>query len=144
MSIKHDFRSKQVQDPNDPTKKVTVDQRLLQGAAWVIPFRLSRFINGVKTPVNIATDVSEIRLQVRATIGAATTIIDATLTGGEFVATDGPAGEIEIRIPAAVTEAITDVGIKAPYDMEVVYALPIVEVKRLLEGTVDISAEVTR
>ncbi len=145
MSIKYDFVKKQVPDPNDSTKKVTVDQRLLQGAAWVIQFRLSRLVNGVKVPVNLDTDVTEIRLQVRANIEDAATIIDASLTGGEFTKTNGPAGEFELRILAATTTAITvPASGKGVHDLEIVYALPVVETRRWLEGSVGISAEVTR
>ena len=144
MAIQYDFARTQVPAPSDPTKKVYVDQRLLQGADWIVPFRLTRIVAGVSEPVNLTTDVSDIRMQVRTSKAAATTIIDANLGNSQFVVTDGPAGEFELRVLAAVTELITVPAKKAVHDLEIVYILPAVRTKRWLEGLVDVSKNVTR
>lgn len=79
------------------------------------------------------------RMQVRATIEAATALIDLTTANGR-IALGGAAGTITLSISAADTEALT--AGRGVYDLELVSGSGIVT--RLLQGVATISRNVTR
>ena len=79
------------------------------------------------------------RMQVRATIEAATALIELT-TANERIALGGAAGTITLTISAADTEALT--AGRGVYDLELISGSGIVT--RLLQGVATISRNVTR
>lgn len=77
------------------------------------------------------------RMQMRATVGASTTVLDLTTANGR-IAIEGAAGKITLSIAAADTAGLSGSGV---YDLELVNGLI---VQRVLEGSYTISPEVTR
>jgi hypothetical protein len=78
-------------------------------------------------------------MQVRATLEAATALIELTTANGR-IALGGAAGTITLSISATDTEALTSG--RAVYDLELVSGSGIVT--RLLQGVATISRNVTR
>jgi hypothetical protein len=79
------------------------------------------------------------RMQVRATLEAATALIELTTANGR-IALGGTAGTITLTISATDTEALTSG--RGVYDLELVSGSGIVT--RLLQGVATISRNVTR
>jgi hypothetical protein len=79
------------------------------------------------------------RMQVRATLEAATALIELTTANGR-IALGGAAGTITLSISATDTEALTSG--RGVYDLELVSGSGIVT--RLLQGVCTISRNVTR
>jgi hypothetical protein len=79
------------------------------------------------------------RMQVRATLEAATALIELTTANGR-IALGGTAGTITLSISATDTEALT--AGRGVYDLELVSGGGIVT--RLLQGVATISRNVTR
>jgi hypothetical protein len=79
------------------------------------------------------------RMQVRATLEAATALIELTTANGR-IALGGAAGTITLSISATDTEALT--AGRGVYDLELVSGSGIVT--RLLQGVATISRNVTR
>lgn len=79
------------------------------------------------------------RMQVRRSRSAETVLLEATTTNGYIVLGDA-LGTIAVTIPASITQDVT--ASRGVYDLELVSAGGIVT--RLLEGSVEISKEVTR
>jgi hypothetical protein len=79
------------------------------------------------------------RLQVRATLESASTLIELTTANGR-IALGGAAGTITLTIAAADTAALT--AGRGVYDLELVSGSGIVT--RLLQGVATISRNVTR
>jgi hypothetical protein len=79
------------------------------------------------------------RMQVRATLESASTLVELTTANGR-IALGGAAGTITLSISAADTEALTSG--RGVYDLELVSGSGIVT--RLLQGLATISRNVTR
>jgi len=79
------------------------------------------------------------RMQVRATLEAASTLVELT-TGNYGIVLGGVAGTITLGLSASATAAIT--AGRGVYDLELVSGAGIVT--RLLQGVVTISRNVTR
>lgn len=88
---------------------------------------------------NVAFDLTGYvaRMQIRKTVSASTTIAD--LTSGSGLTIDGAAGTITVTIAATDTAAMTIE--RAVYDLEIEKDGV---VKRLLQGKITLSYEVTR
>lgn len=80
------------------------------------------------------------RLQVRSHVRAGTTILSLTSAVGGGLTLGGVAGTIDVDLTATATAALTP-GLYV-YDLELVDGSG--TVTRLLEGTVQVTAEVTR
>ena len=78
------------------------------------------------------------RMQFRARKSSTDTLL--SITEADYITLGGAAGTIAISIPAAVTAALDFR--RAVYDLELVSAGGVVY--RLIEGTVELSKEVTR
>lgn len=79
------------------------------------------------------------RMHARAKISDADTLLDLTSANGGLVM-GGTAGTVEIKLTATQTEAIT--WSSAVYDLEVEFGNG--DVRRLLQGSISVSPEVTR
>lgn len=84
----------------------------------------------------------KIRMQLREKLSSTTTIINCTTENGRVVITDAAEGRFEVEISAADTQVMAFKS--AVYDIEIVYPGLPEKVKRLIEGTVALSLEVTR
>lgn len=78
------------------------------------------------------------RMQVRKRMNDSNAILEATTENG-YLALGGNAGTVTVSIPASVTATLDTV--EAVYDIELVNGSI---VTRLIEGTVEVSPEVTR
>jgi len=107
---------------------------IYQGSTWRRVVRLATDAGAVN--LSGAT----VRMHLRATVAAPTTLLELTEANGRALITDAAAGEITLLIDAAAT-ALLSFG-RAVYDLEIEYAGG--EVDRLLEGAVTLSKEVTR
>lgn len=108
---------------------------IYQGATWELDVTHLDSDESTSVP---ASSVSEARLQVRETVGSATTLldIDSAAKGGITVKD----GLIEVRVNDSITSAL-DFS-EGVYDLEVEYSDG--AVSRLLMGRVTLSKEVTR
>lgn len=79
------------------------------------------------------------RMQVRSVVSSGTVLLDLT-TGNGRIELGGSSGEIELKLTAAETEALT--WLNAVYDLEIVHSDA--SVRRLLEGSIKVKPEVTR
>ena len=79
------------------------------------------------------------RMHLRSRASAATTLLELTTTNGRIVIT-GATGTIRLVAPASVTAALNFN--TAVYDLEIESAVG--TVTRLLQGTIELSKEVTR
>jgi hypothetical protein len=107
---------------------------IYQGSTWRRVVRLA-------TPAG-AVDLSgaTVRMHVRATVAATTTLLELTEANGRALITDAAAGEIVLLVSATDTAALTFTS--GVYDLEIEYADGVVE--RILEGAMKLSKEVTR
>jgi len=78
------------------------------------------------------------RMQIRKRMNDSNAILEATTENG-YITLGGSAGTVTISIPASVTATLDTV--EAVYDIELVNNSI---VTRLVEGTVEVSPEVTR
>ncbi len=92
----------------------------------------------VLTPRDLSA-VTEIRMQIRKTKDAPTTIASYTETGGDFVWDNQSDGEFTLTVSAADTAAMSIVN--AVFDLELVFTAV---VERLIQGPVVLSLEVTK
>lgn len=88
------------------------------------------------TPVNLTGYTA--RMQIRNNIEDASPIVDMT-TANSKITLGGAAGTITLNIPATETSALTPGS--AVYDLELVNGATVI---RLLEGSLEITREVTR
>ena len=96
------------------------------------------YTDSTGSPVNL-TD-AEIRMQVRATVSNQTVLVDLSTATSGITIVDALAGSFRIQINAATTSAYT--WKKGVYDLEVEF--PTGEVRRIMEGIIEVSPEVTR
>lgn len=78
------------------------------------------------------------RMQIRKRMNDSNAILEATTENG-YITLGGNAGTVTISIPASVTATLD--AVEAVYDIELVNGSI---VTRLVEGTVEVSPEVTR
>lgn len=79
------------------------------------------------------------RMQIRASLTSPTVLHELT-TGNGGITLGGVSGEVDLHIPASVTTAFDWVA--GVYDLEMI--APNGDVRRLIEGAVQVSREVTR
>jgi hypothetical protein len=94
---------------------------------------------GDPTPVPVDITGFTARMQLRQTVTSSTVLLELTTENGG-ITLGGVLGTINIAATAVQTAALTQKS--AVYDLEMVY--PGGAVRRLIEGTVTISPEVTR
>ena len=107
-----------------------------QGADWYINFT---YQNPAGTPVNI-TGYSA-ALQIRTSPLAKTTVLSLTSAVGGGITITGASGLLACRATALQTNAITNG--KYAYDIEITAPSTGV-VTRICQGTIEVSAQVTR
>jgi hypothetical protein len=108
--------------------------KMEQGATFSRTFVLT---DDVGTPIDITSYIA--RMQIRSSIAAISTILDASTTGS-YMTIDGPNGKVTLTVPATVTSTYTT--IDSVYDLEV--QSPTGIVTRLLEGSIKLDLNVTR
>lgn len=113
---------------------VTYNTVIDQGADWFINFT---YKNPNGTPINITGYTAA--LQIRTSPLARTAVL--TLENGSGITITGATGLIECRATAAQTALITNG--KYAYDIEITAPVTGV-VTRLVQGTVQVSPQVTR
>ena len=111
----------------------TYDILIEQGATY------SQVITYKESGVAINLNGYTARMQVRATLESASTLVELT-TANSRIALGGAAGTITLTISATDTEALT--AGRGVYDLELVSGSGIVT--RLLQGVATISRNVTR
>ena len=79
------------------------------------------------------------RMQVRPDVDSSTTLLDLLSTGGSPEITLNASGVIQITVSATATAALSQGGV---YDLEIDEASGVVE--RVIQGTFELSKEVTR
>lgn len=114
---------------------VTYNTVIDQGADWFINFTYEQ---PAGTPVNISGCVAA--LQIRTSPLAKTYVLSLTTENDGIVIT-GPSGLLECHATAEQTAAITNG--RYAYDIEITFPVTGV-VTRLAQGTVEVSAQVTR
>jgi hypothetical protein len=111
----------------------THDIYIEQGAT----FRLSLvWKDSAQAPINLTGYTA--RMQIRQSIASSTTVL--SLTTAQAITLGGALGTIEVVISAAQTSALTIR--KGVYDLELEASNGVVT--RLLQGSVEVSPEVTR
>jgi len=123
----------------------TYDVLIEQGATFRLPF-VYGFRTGATDPATGAPVVApydltgcKARMHVRSSVNSETPLLEASSdTGG--ITLEPTAGKITVTLTDEQTATLT--GRRAVYDLEVEY--PSGDVKRVLQGKVTISAEVTR
>ena len=80
------------------------------------------------------------RMQARKTLQDATAVIDISTSTSGIEITDATAGVFEITLDSAATSALDFK--KAVYDLEIEFSGG--EVRRILEGIIELRKEVTR
>jgi hypothetical protein len=113
---------------------VTYNTVIDQGADWYINFT---YENPAGTPVNITSYTAA--LQVRTSPLAATTVLSLA-TGGNGIVITGATGLVAVHATAVQTGNITNG--RYTYDLEITSPTSIVT--RLVQGTIDVSAQTTR
>ncbi len=113
---------------------VTYNTVIDQGADWYINFT---YKNPNGTAINLTGYTAA--LQVRTSPLALTAVL--TLTSGSGITITGASGLIEVHATAAQTAAITNG--KYAYDIEITAPTTNV-VTRLVQGTIEVSPQVTR
>jgi hypothetical protein len=108
--------------------------KMEQGATFSRTFVLT---DDVGTPIDITSYIA--RMQIRSSIAASSTILDATSLGS-YMTVGSTDGKITLTVPATVTSTYTT--IDSVYDLEV--QSPTGIVTRLLEGSVKLDLNVTR
>lgn len=81
-----------------------------------------------------------VRLQARVRVNAASPVIDISSDTSGITITDAAAGEFQILLSATTTAAYTFTS--AVYDLEIEFSDG--EVRKILDGIVDVRPEVTR
>ena len=114
---------------------VTYNTVIDQGADWYINFT---YENPAGTPVNITGYTAA--LQIRTSPLARTYVL--SLTTGAGITITGATGLIAVHATATQTAAITNG--KYAYDLEITSPASPAIVTRLVQGTVEISPQVTR
>lgn len=114
---------------------VTYNTVIDQGADWFINFTYKQ-PNG--DPVDITGYTAA--LQIRTSPLARTAVL--TLENGNGITITGAEGLLEVHATAAQTAAITNG--KYAYDLEITSTAPAYTVTRLVQGTVEVSPQVTR
>jgi hypothetical protein len=112
---------------------VTYNTTIDQGADWFITFI---YENPNGTAVNITGYTAA--LQIRTSPLAKTTVL--SLTNGNGITITGATGTLAVHATAAQTTTITNG--KYAYDLEITSTSNVVT--RLVQGTVEVSAQVTR
>lgn len=100
------------------------------------------YADSSRTPIPIST--YEARMQIRERLEDATALVSLTSTpvAGIVLEANFSTGQIDIRIGADVTDALTfDRGV---YDLELYNPIDLTEVYRLVGGTVILTQGVTR
>ena len=110
------------------------DFTIEQGSKFTLPLEW-RSDGGA--PVDI-TGYS-VRMQIRQSVNAPDVLLEATTANGLF-SIDGPAGRLTLTLPSSLTAAIS--WSRGRYDIELVD--PAGEARRLIQGSVSVSREVTR
>jgi hypothetical protein len=113
---------------------VTYNTVIDQGADWYINFTYQQ---PAGTPVNLTGYTAA--LQLRTSPLASTTVL--SLTTGAGITITGATGLIAVRATAAQTAAITNG--KYSYDLEITAPSTLV-VTRIVQGTIEVSAQTTR
>jgi hypothetical protein len=110
------------------------DFTIEQGATFSIGFAW-------KSDDGIAVDLTgyTARMQVRQSVGSPDVLLDATTENG-LLSISAAQGRVNLQLPAGVTAAIT--WRRGRYDLEV--EAPDGTVTRLIEGSINVSREVTR
>lgn len=120
-------------------KPATLNITIYQGSTFTKSFQWST--GTTPTPVNITG--YKIRMQLREKLSSPTPIIECTTENGRITITDAVAGKFKVEIAAADTAAM--IFKSAVYDIEMVEpGLGPERVKRLIQGSVSLSLEVTR
>jgi hypothetical protein len=88
-------------------------------------------------PINLSGYTA--RMQIRDTYSSATPLV--SITSGSGITLGGTAGTVDLLIPAETTSAL-NAPLSGVYDLEIVNGGTVVT--RLIQGTVTITAEVTR
>lgn len=114
--------------------KLTIDQGATYRKTWTWK------AGDPLLPVNLTGAVA--RMHIRAEVDSPDILIELTSTNGGLTL-GGVAGTIVVYIPASVTSALTWSG--AVYDVEVEFpATPEPDVRRILQGQVVVTPQVTR
>lgn len=94
-----------------------------------------------KDPTGVPYDLTGYvaRMQLRRSLSDTTVLLEATTTNG-YIVLGTTGGTVDVSIPAAVTAALNFVD--GVYDIELESGAGIV--KRLIQGAVELSKEVTR
>ena len=109
---------------------------LNQGSDYAIPLRLQ---DSVGTPLNLAGYSAQ--MQIRRTAGACQTIDDLTSEGeSPRIKIDAEAGKITLNFSHEITEKWPSGSMV--YDIEI--TSPAGQITRILQGSISVSAEVTR
>ena len=108
---------------------------IYQGATF--PKRLRWRDKAAGTPIDLTGCTA--RMQVRAEIGSPTVLLELTTENGG-ITLGGTAGTIDLYVGATATAAFTWEG--GVFDLEIEF--PGGDVRRLAQGTVSVSPEVTR
>jgi hypothetical protein len=95
---------------------------------------------GAATPTPVDLTGFGARMQVRTAAGDPTALLDASTVNG-FIVLGGPAGTININIPATLMTALAAGNYKYDLDIYSSDATPIVT--RLIQGSFKLNAEVT-
>ena len=112
---------------------VTFNTTIDQGADWFLNFQ---YKNPNNTPIILTNYTAA--LQIRTSPLAKTTVL--SLTNGNGITITGATGTLAVRATATQTTAITNG--KYAYDLEI--TSPANVVTRLVQGTVEVSPQVTR
>lgn len=105
-----------------------------QGSTFQRRFTIT---DSLSVPINLTGYVA--RMQVRKNFSATATYIDATIANGQITIT-GASGIIDISVPDTVTDLIP--AGKYRYDLEIESGAGVVT--RLLNGTFQVTAQVTK
>ena len=119
-------------------KPATLNVTIYQGSTFTKSFQWS-----TGSPA-VAVDLTgfKIRMQMREKLSSPDPIIECNTDNGLITITNAAQGKFDIEIPAVTT---SDMHFKAAvYDIEVVYPGLPEKVKRLIQGSVALSLEVTR
>lgn len=120
----------------------TYNIQLDQGStfAMTVEYEETDPAGGPNTPFDL-TGYSG-RMQVRDTVGSATTLAQFTTAPSDGIVINGPAGTVDLTVTSVQTESYTF--INAVYDLEVYDASVPPVVVRLVQGRFLVNKEVTR
>lgn len=104
-----------------------------QGATWKLSMT---YTNSTGDPINLTNYTA--RMQARPSYESAITVLN--LANGTGITLGGTAGSIDLLVPATTTAAIG--AAQYVYDLEIASASD--EVTRVIEGTLQVTPEVTR